>query len=241
MTPYARSTIWLFGATLLLIGIPVRAQDFATPTPQSTTTTVVRELADAAERLSILGFVAAVIALTALGIVLFIVLGVYKVGLKPFVDTAAQERQERTNIQTRLDAKNLRDDEREKELAALRGRTAEIQERTIKALIDLETRKEAADSRGAAVSTINAHTDQAHKDTVEAVKKLLDDALQGVQVVQQKQEQREASSHETADLTLPNVERNLIEAKQKVEKLHDTGPLSPAAVPADPASGTAAA
>lgn len=165
-------------------------------------------------------------------VILIVVVWIARGGLTPLFQTIQAERQraqkaeldeERLRLQAAEDLR-IQNEHRVKMAEALQ-KAAEAQERMATAQGNTETKEEATKGRGEAVVSINTHTDQAHADTLIAIERLLERALKGVNFAQSKDEQRMSQEHETADLTLPQVQTTLMEAQKQVKKLHDTGPL----------------
>lgn len=157
-----------FFAVLLLTGIvPVYAETAtpSAPLPPSVVQGVIQDVAEVTETLGIL----TVVVLTALGILAVIVIIVLLVawkGLSPLLGTIKSLNDARGDLQEQL-FKRLESGDKE------RARTAEINERTVNTLSEIETRKEAEAARTDAVTAINQHTDSAVNPIKEAADKTL--------------------------------------------------------------------
>lgn len=143
--------------SMMLIVAPVAAQQ-ATPAPSGQT--LVGEVVDATQTLGIL----TVVILAVLGILAAVVLIVVLIawrGLSPLLGTIKSLNTAREDLQAQL-FERLESGDKE------RARTAEINERTVSRLGEIETRTEAQQSRQTAVEEINTHTDEAVKPIVRA-------------------------------------------------------------------------
>lgn len=234
-------------AVLLLCCAPVSAQTGVpaqpAPTPiaelpNDTVNRVVTTATDAAERIGVTAFVAVIVAVIALLLVLIAGYWIVRVGVKPLLDIVRDERNARKDEREERLAK-------ERELAAYRERQANAEDRKLIAqerqveqyevvttkVIAMGTKTEDDERTNAAVQSINTHIDEAMRLQLEQIERLINRAAKGVDLVQEKAEQRMSTEHETVDLTLPQVQTTLKEASERVKKLHDTGPLGQPSAP----------
>lgn len=232
----------ILACSLLLCAAPISAQ----PDIGDTAGDVLEAATESAQSLGVAAFVAVVVAVIVLVIVIGSIIAVlifaYKGGFRPVYDLVVQankradeEREAREASEKKLTEYR----ERQAQAAVVQAEAAERQaaasERLAERMAKTETTEEAQAGRKGAVQQINQHTDEAHAETQRAVQRMLDRAIEQLGSVQAKNEQRAGEEHGTADLTIPQVQATLIEAKEHVKKLGDTGELSPTD-PTPPAS-----
>lgn len=232
-------------AVLMFWCAPVQAQTGVPSTPAPTPlpqlpNDMVNQVVDTAvrgaESIGATAFVAVIVAMISLLVVLIAGYLLVRVGIMPLLNLIRDERIARREEREERIAKDRELAEyRERQLNAeerrleVQAQQAEQFKTTVTKVIAMETKQEASDGRNQAVTTINLHTDEALRLQLEGIERLLTRALKGVNFVQAKNEQRKNEQHETADLTLPQVQTTLIEAQQQVQqvkKLHDTGKLT---------------
>lgn len=236
--------IVVLGISMLWLSVmPAWAQTPAPfPTPPSAPLDLAERAADiateAVERIGISAFVPAIVSVIALLLVVLAGALLLRFGIKPFFDLVQDERKARKEERDeRLQAQRELTELRERQAAAQEKQT-EYQERQVAASEQLatmmqvvESRTEAGTRTNSAVSAINTHTDNAHQATLNAIQRMLNQVIIDLGGVQQKQAQRAPDDHTTADLTITNAQRTLVEVNEQVKKLHDTGPLGQPALP----------
>lgn len=218
MVGYRLALPSLVSALFLLLAAPVTAQP-ATPSPSNGT--IVSEIIDATQTLGILTVVILfVVGILALIVIFFVIaagrLGTPLLGALNKANEARDELQEK--LFHRLEAGDLE-----------RAKTADINSRTVGKLSELETRSEAQQARGDAVSAINRHTDAAHEETrklLAPVTRKLDDVIE----LLNRDEAARARRDETLNLTISQATRELMELKKTVLTINDTGELPAASL-----------
>lgn len=206
---------------------PVTAQ---TPTGP-TATTLVQEVSEATQTLGILTVVVLVV-LGILAAIVVIVLVVAAKGLQPLLNTIKSLNDAREDLQGEL-FKRLEAGDKE------RQKTAEINERTVSALNERETKTEAEARSDAAVTAINTHTDGAHDTTrreIAELRKEVSTVIQSLERVEKRLGGGEGD--DTADLSLSAAFHMLKHIERRLDQL-GTGPLDPSRVPdTDPTAGS---
>lgn len=204
---------------------PVAAQ--TTPNP----TTLVQEVSEATQTLGILTVVILVV-LGILAVIVVIVLVVAAKGLSPLLNTIRTLNDARGDLQDQL-FKRLEAGDKE------RAKTAEINERTVSALNERETKTEAEARSDAAVTAINTHTDGARDTTRREIAELRKKVSTVIQSLERVEKRLGGSDgDDTADLSLSAAFHMLKHIERRLDQL-GTGPLDPAKVPdTDPAAGS---
>lgn len=168
-------------------------------------------------------------------VVLVVTVWIARGGLTPIWQTITAERQRATQaeqselrMQTISDERERKADEYRSKTAQAMQATAESQERMGHILGNIETHEQAKAERKSAVQTITQHVTSDGNQTRADVKQV-NDKLDQVLALLSKDDKR-------GDPDITEARGRIIEVKESVVKLADTGPLDPAAVPAvDPA------
>lgn len=160
-------------------------------------------------------------------IVVGIVLVVAWKGLSPLLATIKSLNDARDELQGEL-FKRLEAGDRE------RARTAEINERTVSALNERETKQEAEARSDAAVVRITAHTDSAHEVTRKEIAELRKEVSTVIHSLERVEKRLGGGDgDDTADLSLSAAFHMLKHIERRLDQL-GTGPLDPAKLPAEP-------
>lgn len=203
----------------LLVVAPAQAQ--GTPTAPLNPQTVIGEVSEAAQTLGTLNVVLlAVVAIMV--IVVLIVLAVAYKGLSPLLATIKSLNTSREDLQEQL-FKRLEAGDKE------RATTADINQRTVAQLGEIETRKEAQASRESAVESINTNVTDEHEKT----RRLIGDAFEKLTSL----ETAISLRFDTVDISIKQGFEEIREALQQARQTNEPHPVS---VPA-PAPETASA
>jgi hypothetical protein len=160
-------------------------------------------------------------------IVVGIVLVVAWKGLSPLLATIKSLNDARDELQGEL-FKRLEAGDKE------RAKTAEINERTVSALNERETKQEAEARSDAAVVRINTHTDSAHDVTRKEIAELRKEVSTVIHSLERVEKRLGGGDgDDTADLSLSAAFHMLKHIERRLDQL-GTGPLDPAKVPAEP-------
>lgn len=201
---------------------PVTAQ---TPTGP-TATTLVQEVSEATQTLGILTVVILVV-LGILAVIVVIVLVVAAKGLQPLLNTIRTLNDARGDLQDQL-FKRLEAGDKE------RAKTAEINERTVSALNERETKTEAEARSDAAVKAVNTHTDASAIETRREIATLRTEVSTVIESLKRVEKRLGGGEgDDTADLSLSAAFRMLSHIERRLDQL-GTGPLDPAKVPQEP-------
>lgn len=203
-------------AVLLLSVAPVMAQ---TPTPtQSTTSGIVRDLSESAERFGAM-------TVFAFAVVVLLIIAAWR-GLSPLLDTIKNLNEDRARLQDEL-FRRLEAGDRE------RAKTAEVNERVATILSDLETKKDAQAARNTAVDALKQHTTTDGDKTRELLKPIerkLDDVLS---ILADKDGTRAAREDDLKQkLDKATVELSQLRERVSVQ-LNDSGEVTPLPAPTE--------
>lgn len=229
----------LFAALLLLPVLavaPIRAQ----PTPPDVVENAAQVLevaTEGAQSLGVAAFVAVVVSLVVLvivvGGVVLVALFVWKGGLRPIWDLvdkankrADEERDAREVSEKKLTEYRERQATAELTKAQAAERQAAASERLTDHMAKLETGDEAKAERKSAVKAVNEHTDVALKPIAAQLGQIIEKLTSN--------EQSLAARDEALNSTVAAATLELVEVKKAVERITDTGELSPDAVPDTP-------